>query len=146
MGIAGGGSASSVNVAVPINNYMPVVIGGTLTTGDVGNGAITQDGKATATGGTVSQEFGFNFGLMELPLSYQKPALTKEQIQAYMDQLATPTTQTIDIGGGQTITSTTDGFGNASTKVNVSGANDLMHSFSNTPGALDLSKYGINFL
>ena len=63
-----------------------------------------------------------------------------------MDQLAAPTTQNIDIGNGQTITSTTDVFGNASTKVNVNGASDLLNSFSNTPGALDLSKYGINFL
>ena len=51
MGFAGGGSASNVNVAVPINNYMPVVIGGTLKTGNVGNGAINQTGSATATGG-----------------------------------------------------------------------------------------------
>ena len=40
MGIAGGGASSNVNVAIPINNYLPVVIGGTLTTGNVGNGPI----------------------------------------------------------------------------------------------------------
>ena len=71
MGVAGGGSSSQTNIAVPINNYLPVVIGGTLTTGDVGNGPITQSGTSSATGGTVSNEFGFNFGLQNL-LSYDR--------------------------------------------------------------------------
>ena len=147
MGVAGGGSSSSTNIAVPINNYMPVVIGGTLTSGDVGNGPINQTANSSATGGTVSNEFGFNFGLMNLrQLSYQQNDVTKNDIDAYIKSLSVPHTQNIDIGDGQTITSTTDGLGNASTTVKVNGADDLMKSFANTPGALDLSKYGINFL
>ena len=142
MGVAGGGSASNVNIAAPINNYMPVVIGGTLKSGDVGNGPITQSGTATATGGTVSNEFGFNFGLQELRLlSYQKADPTKDDIDAYIKQLQTPKTQEFDLGNGQSMTTTTDGLGNASTQINVSGAKDLMSSFDNDPNMLKLSDY-----
>ena len=113
---AGGGSSSSVNIAAPINNYMPVVIGGTLSSGNVGNGPINQTGSSSATGGTASGEFGFNFGLEELRLlSYQKPEQTQSDLDAYIKQLGTPVTQTHDLGNGQTLTTTTDGFGNAST-------------------------------
>ena len=49
-----GGSSSNVNVAAGINNYMPTNIGGSITSGSVGNASIFQDGSSSATGGTNS--------------------------------------------------------------------------------------------
>ena len=56
----GGGQATSTSVAVPITNYTPVVIGGTINSGSVGNAGISQNTTSKATGG--------HFGLAVMPM------------------------------------------------------------------------------
>uniref|UniRef100_A0A7S3N346 Proteinase inhibitor I42 chagasin domain-containing protein n=1 Tax=Strombidium inclinatum TaxID=197538 RepID=A0A7S3N346_9SPIT len=94
-----GGHASSSSVATPITNYTPVVIGGTINSGSVGNGDINQATSSKATGGS--------FGLTVMPvlmnlqqaplpttdLSYQAPA-TK--------QVSATPGQTFEIQAGET--------------------------------------------
>ena len=49
------GHASSNQIVTPITNYMPVVIGGTLTqNGKVGNGDISLSSNTHAQGGSMS--------------------------------------------------------------------------------------------
>ena len=69
-----GGSSSNVNVAAGINNYMPTNIGGSITSGSVGNASIFQDGTSSATGGTNSLGIKVQGmpGLMELVVDMKK--------------------------------------------------------------------------
>ena len=60
----GGGIASTQNINSSMVNNYPVAIGGFIKQGDIGNGASTQQGMASATGGSFNPSFGL--GLMNL--------------------------------------------------------------------------------
>ena len=57
-----GGVAQSVDAGIQINNVTPVVIGGSLTTGSIGNAGMDQSVSSKAEGGN----FGLSMALFQL--------------------------------------------------------------------------------